>query len=86
MENNQSHKFGSNSLLYNAAMKDLPLYSSTSIWNYPVCFDVMKCLSATSIYLSVSTNEPAIKSEISGVMWQVAPESKIQLVSCGLSP
>ena len=27
-----------------------------------------------------------MKSEISGVMWQVAPESKIKLVSCDLSP
>ena len=38
------------------------------------------------IYLSVSTNKPGIKSEISGIMWQVAPESKIQLVSCDMSP
>ena len=40
----------------------------------------------TSMYLSISTSEPGTKSEISGVMWQVAPESKIQLVSCNLSP
>ena len=49
-------------------------------------FAVKKYPSETSIYLSVSTIEPGIKSEISGIMWQVAPESKIQLVSCKLSP
>ena len=37
-------------------------------------------------YLSVTTNKPGIKPEISGVTWQVAPESKIQLVSCKMSP
>ena len=66
-------------------MKVLPLLSQIYILTYTVCFDVTKFPSATSIYLSVSTNEPGIKSEISGVMWQVAPESKIQLVSCELS-
>ena len=30
-------------------------------------------------------NEPGIKSETSGVMWHVAPESKIQLINCELS-
>ena len=42
-------------------------------------------MSATSIYLSVSSNEPGMKSETYGVMWHVAPESKIQLVNCELS-
>ena len=36
--------------------------------------------------LSVSSNEPGIKSETSGIMWHVAPESKIQLINCELSP
>ena len=36
--------------------------------------------------LSVSANEPGIKSYISGVMLQVAPESKIQLVVVKLYP
>ena len=45
-----------------------------------------KFSSKNSIYLYVSTNEPGIKSEISGVMWKVSPEYKIQLVSCELSP
>ena len=35
---------------------------------------------------SVSYNEPGIKFETSGVMWHVAPESKIQLVNCEMSP
>ena len=38
------------------------------------------------MYLSVSSNEPVIKSETYGVMWHVAPESKIQLVNSELSP
>ena len=44
------------------------------------------CPSATSIYLSVSSNEPGIKPKICGVIWHIAPESKIQLVNCKLSP
>ena len=39
-----------------------------------------------SMYLSVYCNEPGMKSETSGVMWHVAPEYKIQLVNCKLSP
>ena len=38
------------------------------------------------MYLSVSYNEPVLKSETYGFMWHVAPESKIQLVNCELSP
>ena len=38
------------------------------------------------ICLSVSSNEPGIKYETSGVMWHVDLESKIQLVNCKLSP
>ena len=38
------------------------------------------------MYVSESSNEPGIKSEIYGVMWYVAPETKIQLVHCELSP
>ena len=70
------HKSGANSMLYNVAMKGLPLMSRIFIWTYPVCFVVTKFLSSTSIYLSVSANESSKKPEISGVMWQVAPESK----------
>ena len=36
--------------------------------------------------LFVSYNDPEIKSETSGVMWHVAPETKIHLVNCELSP
>ena len=36
--------------------------------------------------LSVSSNDPGMKSVTSGVIWQVAPESKIQLVNYELSP
>ena len=38
------------------------------------------------MFLSVSSNELGIKYEIYGVMWHVAPEYKIQLVNCGMSP
>ena len=38
------------------------------------------------MYLYVYYNETGMKSEISDVMWHVAPESKIQLVNCKLSP
>ena len=45
LENNQSHKSGANSMLYNAAMKDFPLLSHIFIWNSPVFFALMKCQS-----------------------------------------
>ena len=32
------------------------------------------------------TDKPGIKSETSGVMWNLTTESKIQLVDCELSP
>ena len=35
MENNQSHKSGENSMLYNAEMKGLPLSSHMFIWTSP---------------------------------------------------
>ena len=38
------------------------------------------------MYLSVSSNDPGMKSETYGVMWHVDPEYKIQLVNCKLSP
>ena len=38
------------------------------------------------MYLSAYYNDPGIKSEISGVIWHVASESKIQLVNFELSP
>ena len=44
------------------------------------------CLSATSMNLSVSSNDPGMKYVTYGVIWHVAPESKIQLVNCELSP
>ena len=62
------------------------LSSRIFILTSPVCFTVTKFLSATSIYLSISSNDTSTKSEISGFVWQVAPDSKIQLVSCKLSP
>ena len=39
-----------------------------------------------NIYISFYNIEPGINSKISGVVWQVAPDSKIWLVSCELSP
>ena len=86
MEKNQFHKSGANITLYNVSTKGFPLLSHIFIWTYPVCFDVTKFPSTNSINLSISTNDSGIKYEISGVMLQVAPESKIQLVSCELSP
>ena len=73
-------------ILYNAATKSFLLSLHIFIWTYPLCFDVTKFPYETSIYLSLAISEPDTKSEISGVMWQVVPESKIQLVSCELSP
>ena len=67
-------------------MKGFPLSSCIFISTSRVCFAVTKTPYENSTYLSVSTNKPGVKSEISGVMWQVAPESKIKLVSCKLSP
>ena len=86
MENNQLHKSGENSILYNVSMKVLPLSSHIFIWTYPVCFAVMIFPFANSIYLSISVNKPGIKSEISGVVLQATLDSKIQLVGCELSP
>ena len=62
------------------------LSSHIFIWTCPFYFSMMWRPSATSIYLSVSYKEPGIKSETCGVIWHVAPESKIQLVNCELSP
>ena len=86
MENNQSNNSGGDSKLYNTLTKGFPLLSHTFIWTSPVCFAVTKLPYATLIYLYVSTNEPSIKYEISGVMWKVAPKSKIQLVGFKLYP
>ena len=66
-------------------MKGSPLLSQIFIFNCPF-FAVTWCLSKTPMCLFVYYNEPGIKSETSGVMWLVAPESKIQLVNCKLSP
>ena len=55
--------------------------------NFPCLFCCNEILIYNfNIYLSVSNIETGTKSEISGVMWQVAPEYKIQLVSCKVSP
>ena len=73
IENNLSHKSGAKSTFCNVAMKNFPLSSHICIRAWPVCFDVTWCQSATSIYLSVSSDDPGMKSETSGVMWHVAP-------------
>ena len=86
MENNRSHKYGANSTLYNITMKGLPSLSRIFIWIYPIYLAAIKCLSAISMYSCDSYIDPGIKSKISGVVWQVAPESKIQLVSLEVSP
>ena len=77
MKNNWLHKYGANSKLYNVAVKGLWLSWQILIWASPVCYAVIKSPSAISIYLSVSTSDPGIKFNISGVMWQFSHESKI---------
>ena len=84
--NNLSHKSGAKSTLCNLAMKGFPLSLHIFICTWPLWFAVTWCTSATSIYLSVSSNYPVMKSETYGVMCHVAPKSKIQLVNCKLSP
>ena len=85
IENNLLHKSGAKSTLCNVAMKGFPLLSFVFICAWPFCFTVTWCLSATSMYFSVSYNDTGMKSKFSGVMWHVAPEYKIQLVNCELS-
>ena len=86
MEKNRLHKSGANSTLFNVEINGFPLSSHIFIWTSHIVFAVMKRKSKNSMYLSVSANDPGIKSEISGVIWKVSPESKIQLISCELSP
>ena len=66
-------------------MKGSPLLMHIFIRTCPFCFAVTWCPSADSICLSISSNDPGIKSETYGVTWHVALESKIQLVNCELS-
>ena len=86
MENNRLCKSITNRTLYNVSIQGFPLLSQIYVWTCPVCFAVKKCPLASLIYLSVSTNDPGIKSKIIGVMWQVAPESKTQLFIFNMSP
>ena len=86
VENIQSHKSGANNKLYNIAMNGFPLSSFMFIWTCSVYFYVAQCTSETSIYVSVYNSDPGTKCEISGVMWHVPSKSKIQLVSCEMSP
>ena len=81
-----SHKSGAKSTLCNVAINVFPLLSHICICTWTFCFAVTWCPSATSMYLSVSSNDPGMKSETYGVIWHVAIESKIQLVNCELSP
>ena len=71
IENNLSHKSGDKSTLYNVAMNVFLLLLHIFICAWPFCFAETWCLSATSMCLSVSSNEPGIKSETFGVMWHV---------------
>ena len=75
IENNLSHNSGAKSTLYNVAIKVFPLLSHICIRTEPFCFSLTWCPSATSIYLSVSSNDPGMKSETSGFMWHVSPDS-----------
>ena len=80
------HKSRAKSTLCNVAMKVSPWSSHNFIRTWTFCFAVTWRPSANSMCLSVSYNEPWIKSETSGVMLHVAPEYKIQLVNCEFSP
>ena len=86
IENNLSHKSGASKKLYKVAIKVSLLSSNICMRTDPFCFAVTWCPSATSMNLSVSSNYPGMKSVTSGVILQVAPESKIQLFNCELSP
>ena len=86
IENNQSHKSGAKITLCNVAIKGSPLLSHIFICTCPLWFAMAWCPSANSMCLSVSSNKYGIKYESYGVMWHVAPESKIQLVYWELSP
>ena len=85
IKNKLPHRSGAKRMLCNVAIKRFPLSSHIFIWTWPICFAVTWCPSATSIFLSVSSNGPGIKYETCGVMWHVDPESKIQWVNCELS-
>ena len=80
------HRSGAKIMLYNVSTKGSPLLLHIFIWMFHSCFAVTRCPSATSIYLSVSYNDPGIKSETYGVIWHIDPESKIQLVNWELTP
>ena len=86
IKNNPSHKSGAKSTLCNVAMKWSLLLLHIFIRTCSFCFAVTWCLPATPICLSILSKEPGIKSETSGVVWNVAPEFKIQLVNYELSP
>ena len=68
MENSLSHKSGASKTLYNVAVKVYPLSSNICIRTDPFCVAVTWCPSVTSMYLSVSYNDPGMKSFTSGVM------------------
>ena len=69
IENNLSHKSGARSKLYKVEMNFFPLSLHICIHTDPFCFAVTWFPSATSMYLSVSSNDPGIKSVTSGVIW-----------------
>ena len=85
MENIQSHKSVANSTLYNVAMKGFH-YCHTFLFELLLSVSLGRNSHLQLQHISVSTNEPGIKSEIYGVVCQVASKSKIQLISCNLSP
>ena len=86
IENNPAHRSGAKIMLCNFSMKGYLLSSHIYIWTCPFCLAMTWCPSAHSIYLSVSSNNHGITFETCGDVWHVAPESKIQLVNCKMSP
>ena len=61
IENNLSHRSVVKSTFCNSATKGFPLLSNIFIWTCTLCFAATWCPSATSICLSVYSNEPGIK-------------------------
>ena len=80
-----SHRSSSKSTLWEVVMKGFLLLSHIIIWTYPLCFPMTQCPSATSMYLSIPSNEPR-KIETWGVIWHVDPKYKIIFVNWKLLP
>ena len=73
-------------MMYNVVMHGFMLLLHTFIWTCYYSFTATWFPYTTSIYLSISSNKPGIKSGTYGIIWHISTESKIQLVYCNLLP